>query len=50
MREQTLWPYQRLDCTDHVINTVLRIGLDIVELSKADGAPDIGDNISAAKS
>lgn len=45
-----LRPYQRLDCIDHVINTVLRHGLDTAELSKADGAPDIGDNISAAKS
>lgn len=42
-------PYQRLDCIDHVLNTVLRHGLDITELSKADGAPDIGDTISAAK-
>ena len=45
-----LRPCQRLDCTDHVINTVLCHGLDIAELSKADGAPDIGDTISAAKS
>ena len=30
-----LWPYQRLDCIDHVINTVLRHGLDITELFKA---------------
>lgn len=45
-----LRPYQRLDCIDHVINTVLRHGLDITELSKANGAPDIGDTISAAKS
>lgn len=45
-----LRPYQRLDCIDHVINTVLRHGLDIADLSKANGAPDIGDTISAAKS
>ncbi|KAF4103562.1 hypothetical protein G5714_016445 [Onychostoma macrolepis] len=43
-----LQPYQRLDCIDHVINTVLRHGLDIAELSKANGAPDIGDAISQA--
>lgn len=44
-----LRPYQRLDCIDHVINTVMHHGLDIAELSKADSAPDI-DTISAAKS
>ncbi|KAL1282850.1 hypothetical protein QQF64_001653 [Cirrhinus molitorella] len=45
-----LRPYQRLDCIDHVIKTVLRHGLDITELSKANGAPDIRDTIYAAKS
>lgn len=44
-----LRPYQRLNCIDHLINTVLRHGLDIAELSKPDGAPDIADTISAAK-
>lgn len=44
-----LRPYQRLDCIDHVLNTVLRHGLDITELSKPDGAPDIADTICAAK-
>lgn len=44
-----LRPYQRLDCIDHVLNTVLRYGLDITNLSKPDGAPDIADTISAAK-
>lgn len=45
-----LHPYQRPNCIDHAINTVLCHGLDIAELSKADSAPDIGDTISAAKS
>ena len=40
-----LRPYQRLDCIEHVINTVLRQGLNIAELSKADVAPDIADTI-----
>uniref|UniRef100_A0A3B3H584 HAT C-terminal dimerisation domain-containing protein n=1 Tax=Oryzias latipes TaxID=8090 RepID=A0A3B3H584_ORYLA len=45
---KALEPYKRLSCLDHVINTVVRHGLDKDALS-AD-APDIGETISAAKS
>ncbi|ROJ65838.1 hypothetical protein DPX16_0268 [Anabarilius grahami] len=45
-----LRPNQRLDCIDHVINTLLRHELNIAELSKANSAPDLGDINSAAKS
>uniref|UniRef100_A0A674NDC5 BED-type domain-containing protein n=1 Tax=Takifugu rubripes TaxID=31033 RepID=A0A674NDC5_TAKRU len=45
---KALEPYKRLSCLDHVINTVLRHGLDKDALS-AD-APDIGETITAAKS
>lgn len=44
-----LRPYQRLDCIDHILNTVLRHGLDATELSKPDSAPEIADTICAAK-
>lgn len=44
---KALEPYKRLSCLDHVINTVLRHGLDKDALSA--NAPDIGETISAAK-
>lgn len=44
-----LRPYQRLDCIDHLLNTVLRHGLDITALSNPDSAPDIAGTITAAK-
>ena len=42
-----LRPYHRLDCIDHVLNTVLRHGLDMKELDKT--APDIVATLTAAK-
>lgn len=45
---KALEPYKRLACLDHVLNTVLRHGLDKDALSE--NAPDIGETISAAKS
>lgn len=45
---KALEPYNRLSCLDHVINTVLRHGLDREALSE--NAPDIAETISAAKS
>lgn len=44
---KALEPYRRILCLDHVINTVLRHGLDMDALSK--NAPDNGEIISAAK-
>ncbi|KAG5265223.1 hypothetical protein AALO_G00262780 [Alosa alosa] len=44
---KALEPYRRLSCLDHLINTVLRHGLQTDAL--ADNAPDIGETISAAK-
>ena len=38
-----LRPYHRLDCIDHVLNTVLLHGLAMKELEK--DAPDIGETL-----
>nr|XP_039258799.1 uncharacterized protein LOC120335369 [Styela clava] len=45
---KALEPYKRISCLDHVINTVLRHGLDKDALSE--NAPDIGETITAVKS
>ena len=42
-----LEPYRRISCLDHLINTVLRHGLQTDAL--ADSTHDVGETISAAK-
>lgn len=44
---KALEAYRRIDCIDHLINTVLRHGLDPNSL--AENAPEIGETIVAAK-
>ena len=48
-----LRPYTRLDCQDHVYNTVLRHALDATELAledHPDAAPEVSATLHAAKS
>lgn len=42
-----LQPYRRLDCQDHIYNTVLRHALDITELSVT--VPEVGGTLLAVK-
>ena len=44
---RALEPYRRISCLDHLINTVLRHGLQTDAL--ADSTHDVGETISAAK-
>ncbi|CAL9694246.1 unnamed protein product [Knipowitschia caucasica] len=45
---KALEPYRRLSCLDHLLNTVMRQGLDANNLTQ--NAPDISETITAAKS
>ncbi|CAL9699746.1 unnamed protein product [Knipowitschia caucasica] len=45
---KALEPYRRLSCLDHLLNTVMRHGLDANNLTQ--NAPDISETITAAKS
>ena len=45
---KALQPYTRLDCQDHVLNTVLKHGLDR-DAALLQHAPDIAETVAAAK-